>query len=164
MKELVYNYENISDNDIDKIIIRVKAIIINEKNEILLGREDITYQVPGGHLEENETMEQCLIREISEETGIVIDSVMSKPFFKISYYTKNIKYEIYYYNINIDNNTKIYNTKLTIDEKTNNYRIEFIPINKVVSFLESTISNISDKNDIIVRDMIIVLNEYLKNK
>ena len=54
-------------------------LVIREKNgikEILLSRkytkkgEPGSYTVPGGKQEENESLEQCAIRELSEETGL----------------------------------------------------------------------------------------------
>ena len=72
MKETIYNYDYLKDEDITEVVIRTKALIINNKN-IILGNENNIYQFPGGHLEENETFEECLKREVLEETGIEID-------------------------------------------------------------------------------------------
>ena len=54
----------------DEVVTRTKGLIINSNNEITLGYFHKTYQFPGGHLENNETLEECLLREIEEETGI----------------------------------------------------------------------------------------------
>ena len=72
MKETIYNYDYLKDEDITEVVIRTKALIINSKN-IILGNENNIYQFPGGHLEENETFEKCLKRAVLEETGIEID-------------------------------------------------------------------------------------------
>ena len=57
MKETIYNYDYLKDEDITEVVIRTKALIINNKN-IILGNENNIYQFPGGHLEENETFEE----------------------------------------------------------------------------------------------------------
>lgn len=58
-----------------KLIVAAYLILI-EDNKILLqrrqntGYEDGNYSLPAGHLEENESVTDCLIREIKEETDL----------------------------------------------------------------------------------------------
>jgi 8-oxo-dGTP diphosphatase len=55
-------------------------IFVNNKRQVLLflrdNKPDIpypdTWDVPGGHVEEEETPEQCIVREMREEMGIVL--------------------------------------------------------------------------------------------
>ena len=89
MKEIFLNTNNLSKEEIDEEVIRVKSLIINSKNELLLGYSYNTYQFPGGHLEENEDINTCLKREIKEETGMDISLDDLKPFMMIKYYSKN---------------------------------------------------------------------------
>jgi len=63
VKEIIYNYDLLSDDDISKVVLRSKALIIN-KNNIFIGNADNTLQFSGGHLEENESFEECLKREV----------------------------------------------------------------------------------------------------
>ena len=89
MKEIVHNRDNLTMNDIDDQVYRSRGIIVNSKNEILLGKCCGVYQFPGGHLENNETMLECLRREVLEETGIDIGEYSEEPFFRIRYFTKD---------------------------------------------------------------------------
>lgn len=41
-------------------------LLINAKNEVLLGFYHNTFQFPGGHQESGETLIYCVIREIIE--------------------------------------------------------------------------------------------------
>ncbi len=55
----------------------IGIILFNSKNEILLGKRinshgESTYGNPGGHLEFGETFEECIIREVLEETNLII--------------------------------------------------------------------------------------------
>jgi len=68
-----------------KIKLGCGALIINEKNEILLIKrgsraktERGVWSRPGGGVEENETVEEALRREIKEELGIEIEIL--EPF------------------------------------------------------------------------------------
>jgi 8-oxo-dGTP diphosphatase len=53
--------------------IAVKALIRNERSKyLLLYRTEGLVDIPGGRLRPNETFEQCLKREVKEETGLSI--------------------------------------------------------------------------------------------
>ncbi len=58
----------------------IGIILFNSKNEILLGKRisshgESTYGNPGGHLEFGETFEECIIREVLEETNLIIKNL-----------------------------------------------------------------------------------------
>ena len=169
MKTIVYNHDNLTEKDIDEVVIRVKALIINSKNEILLGYCHKTYQFPGGHIEENESLEEALKREVKEETGIEIKKENITPFEKITYYSynyrntsKNRKNEIYYYNIKTDEPVNMNNANLDDWEKEGNYIVKTIPITEIEQVLVNSIPD-NPINKIIVEEMLEVINEYKKN-
>ena len=62
MKELILNEDKLKDKEIDDYVTRVKAIIVNDKKELLLGFSYNDYQFPGGHLEKEEEPVKGLIR------------------------------------------------------------------------------------------------------
>lgn len=167
MKETIYNYDYLNNVDITEVVIRTKALIINNKN-ILLGNEDNIYQFPGGHLEDNETFEECLKREVLEETGIEIDdSEIKRPFMKVTYLNKdwpeigkNRKSEIYYYLIETNKNPDMSKVKYIEHEKQGNFKIESIPLSESIDIIENNISK-NKKNKAIAPDMIMAITEYL---
>ena len=121
MKEIIYNYDNLKDSDIDEISIRARGLIINSNNEILMCYSNglTHYEYPGGHLEENETLLDGLKREVEEETGIIIDETEITPLMSIKYYCKNYHNtgknrlaEIHYFVINTDKLYDLSKTKL----------------------------------------------------
>lgn len=76
---MIYRTALSSDNI--KLIPRVGigVLIFNSKNQILLGRRKSShgrgdYGPPGGHLEFGETLEDCAIREVKEETNLTIEN------------------------------------------------------------------------------------------
>lgn len=168
MKEIIYNYDYLSEEDITEVVVRIKVLLINNRN-ILLGNERSIYQFPGGHLEEGETFEECLKREIKEETGIDIENnEIEKPFMKVSYFNKdyptkgvNRKSEIYYYAIKTSKTPNLDKVNYTENEKEGNFKLESIPLNKVINILKDNIPN-NEKNKVITPDMIMAIEEYLK--
>ncbi len=168
MKEIIYNYDYLKDEDITETVIRMKALIINNKN-IILGNENNIYQFPGGHLEDNETFEECLKREVLEETGIEIDNnEIKRPFMKVTYLNKdwpeigkNRKAEIYYYLIETVKIPDMSKVNYTEHEKQGNFKIESIPLSESIKIIEVNIPK-NEKNKVIAPDMIMAISEYLR--
>ncbi len=56
----------------------IGVIIKNPEGQILIGKRKGShspyYSIPGGHLEMGETFEQAAIKEVQEETGLIISS------------------------------------------------------------------------------------------
>ena len=164
MKEIIYNYDYLNEEDITEVSIRVKALIINSTKEILLGKSDISYQFPGGHLEDNENLIEALKREVLEETGIEIsDEEIDRPFYKVTHLNKdypvkgiNRKSEIYYYVVKTDKEVDLSKVKLTKNEVKNNYRLEKIPLLSSIGVISK-----NDNDKVIERDLIDAIEEYL---
>lgn len=168
MKEILYNYDNLKLEDIDEVVTRTKGLIINSNNEIILGYSHKTYQFPGGHLEDGESLEECLLREITEETGMEIKDAKLKPFEKITFYNKNYrgsgknrKNDIYYYIINTDAKFDMNNLKLTDCEKDGNFTLKTFPIDNIEQVLIDSIPD-NPINEVIVEEMLDVIKEYKK--
>ena len=90
-----------------------RAVIIKD-GRILLSYETVTDQwmLPGGGLEENETEEQCVIRELSEETGYIIKP--SQCVLEIDEYYEDCKWVNRYFSGEITGSTE---RRLTEGEK-----------------------------------------------
>ena len=167
MKETIYNYDYLNEEDITDVSTRVKALIINSDKEILLGKSDISYQFPGGHLEDNESLIEALKREVLEETWIGLsDEEIGRTFYKVTYLNKdypvkgtNRKSEIYYYVVNTNKEVDLSKVKLTENETKNNYRVEKKPL-----LLSVDIISKNDNDKVIERDMIDAIEEYLYQK
>ena len=61
------------------------AVMVIKDNQVLLGRRKNahgsgTWAFPGGHLEFNESIEDCAGREVFEETGIQIKNLRYGPY------------------------------------------------------------------------------------
>ncbi len=168
MKKIIYNEDNLKYNEINNVIKRAKAIIINSKNEILLAYSHKNYFFVGGHVEKNETDKECLIREICEETGILLNDIKLNLFFVVEYLcknypeeTNNTNYITNYYILNFDLIPDLNKTLLSKDEKEGNFELKWIPKSKILKVLNDSLKECTKIN--VVRDTISVIEEYLNN-
>lgn len=146
-----------------RVVNRVKGLLINKNNEIMLCLCDNQYQFPGGHVDGDESFEYALKRELKEETGIDIDTKNMKPFYEIHCNSNEYESNIYYYLINCNVEVDYNNTNYTKEEKLGNFEIKYVSLERVDELLERNI-NKHPKNKYIVSEMLKVLNEYRRIK
>lgn len=167
MKEFVINDDNLKEEDIEMKVIRVKALILNSKGNILLVFNNNTYQFPGGHVDDGEEIDECMRREIKEEIGIDVE-IKEEPFLCIETFDNNyfgtgkkVLNTIYYYKIVTDLEPDLSKTKYDELELQTEFNLFYVDFKKLEEFLISRI----DSNEIdpkIAREMIHVVKEYNK--
>lgn len=167
MKTILYNYDNLKEEQINRIVRRAKILIVNENDEILFAHSNNNYFFVGGRVEENETFDEAIVRETKEETGINIPLEKRNPFFTITYMNKdypdkgiNTKSIANYYLIKCDIKPDLSKVSLTDEEKVGNFKLVYIEKEKVLEKLTNSSENCSNKN--VVKDTIEVVKEYLK--
>jgi 8-oxo-dGTP diphosphatase len=79
----------ITDSHELKFIVAVSTLLIKDKKIFLLRRyntgwEDGKYNLPGGHLNGNETAREAAAREVLEETGVKV-KIDDLHFFNASH-------------------------------------------------------------------------------
>ena len=163
MQEIIYNNDNLKDNELDETVTRVKAVIINDKDEILLGKCHNTYQFPGGHLHPEEDLTIGLICEVKEETGIELTNIQS-PFALIKGYCRNYRSTeknrlnlIYYYFFHKNYLPDKSKTNLDEYEKLGNYESVYIPLNHLEDTLNTNI-NLEPINPIMYEEMLKIVS------
>lgn len=164
MHTIIYNEHNLKDEDITLKSTRVKFFILNSSNEFMAVSSNGGIQLPGGHLETNEEIIDACVREIREETGIVLKkNEIPKPFFNVKYYRENFHntnenklVEIYYFAINSNKRYNNQNISLTDHEKSIDFKIISIPLNK----FEQTILDVKNNADKEINK--VIANEILE--
>ena len=87
------------------------GVLIIKDNCILLGKRKVEvgngmYALPGGSLEEGESLEECAIREVKEETNLTLDSVE-----KIGQESDAENYLCHYFKAYLDNDSELENVE-----------------------------------------------------
>ena len=167
MRKLIINKSGLKEKDITEVVKRVKVMLINSNNAVLLAYSHNEYQFPGGHVEEGEELLDTVIREVKEETGIELVIKDIEPFqCSIGYWKdwpeegKNRKTEIYYYVIPCNAMPDIEHLNLTENEKEGNFTLKYIPLNLVVDEIEKNALAYGDKHGI-AKEMVEVLKGYI---
>lgn len=151
MKTEIFNENNLTINEIDETVTRVKVFLVNNENKVIIANANGCYQLPGGHIEENEEIVPGVKREIQEETGIVLDdSEIPTPFYERQTLKRNHRNsgknrlsKIIYFYIKTNKAPNLTNINLTEHEKENNFYVDLIPFNKVETILQNVMQDVN---------------------
>jgi 8-oxo-dGTP pyrophosphatase MutT (NUDIX family) len=165
MKEIIFNDHQLTDDDMEDKVVRVKGLILNSKGKILLAHNNHTYQFPGGHVDGDETNDECMLREIKEETGIDV-KITEPPFLCIKTYDNNyfgtgkkVLNTIFYYRFMTDDTPNYQETHYDELELATDFNLFYVVFADLENFLKKSIEDdMIDPN--IGREMIHVVEIY----
>ena len=149
MKKILYNKDNLKEEEINKLVRRAKMLIINSSDEMLFAHSKNNYFFVGGRVEEDENFDEGVVREILEETGIHIPLEKREPFFNITYMNKdypsdgvNTKSVANYYLIKCDTKPDLSKVSLTDEERVSNFKLVYIKKDKVIEELNKSLETL----------------------
>jgi ADP-ribose pyrophosphatase YjhB (NUDIX family)/quercetin dioxygenase-like cupin family protein len=127
-------------------IVPAAAIIENDKLLLIRRVDNDMWSLPGGTLEFGESLEDCIVREVKEETGldIKIDSIQniySNPNILIEYANGEVRQEF----TTVYNATKI-GGELKIDNESKD--IKWVPLKDVMKL------NMAESQEIRIQDIV----------
>jgi len=126
---------NLSEVLVNELSFRpsVYGVIINE-GKILLSRQWDGYDFPGGKIELGETIEEALIREVKEETGLEVNVgkivACENSFFKLAKDGKPVQSILIYYLCSVTGG-KISNDYLSENEKNYANTAEWMELSQI---------------------------------
>lgn len=174
MKQIDFNETKLTDTEIDKVVRKVRALVINNKTkQMLLVHYAGLYMLPGGSIDNGETEVEALRRELLEEAGIEVESHQTVPYLLINSYDRNYfdrksgninrltqtTFFVVSTNQNIDETKK----KLTESEKEKNHTIKYMNLS-VARYLIETNPTDNPKRKQFDREILTALNEYTRMK
>ena len=79
-------------DEIDEVVLRVKAFIVSSKNNMIIGHDNEGYKLLEVSVGADEDIKGALKNGIYLETGIALDGRdQLEPFYEVRYYNKNYK-------------------------------------------------------------------------
>ncbi len=118
-------------------ITQVYGIVFNDKNEILVCREseDASWQIPGGHPENNETIEQTLERELIEEVDAEIENIKILGAQKVTFPDDSDKNKAIY-QMRCIANLKRLNSQTPDPANGHTWERKLVPANQVTQYVK----------------------------
>lgn len=156
MIETIIQYAKIYSDPPERIRPSARGIIIKD-NKILLSHELNTgvYMTPGGGLEEGETLQECCVRELREETGYEVIPI--KPFVTVNEYSFETLYISNYFICEIKGEAKQSLTKIEIEH---GITPEWVDINDAIRIFSVYDTKPQDIRSLYLREFT-VLNKFL---
>lgn len=154
----------------DKVVNKVRAVILNKEGKALLVKYAGLYMLPGGRVDSGEQPLEALKREILEESGIEIDISDAQEFLQIDSYSKKYYSREHNELINRITHTKIYfvetnqdineqKKKLTQSEIEENHKISFENLS-VIPYLVQMNKTDNNKKIEFDREILTILKEF----
>lgn len=140
-----------------KTYVSCRAVTVKD-DRILLSHESETgfYMSPGGGLEENETAEECVKRELREEAGYIVDVI--SPFVTVNEYCYDTLYISRYFLCEVRDTCE---RQLTETEKAKGMVPAWLTIDEAKAVFATYAQHTPDKESLYRRELTI-LNEYTK--
>lgn len=136
-----------------------RALIVSD-GKILLSHESETgfYMSPGGSLEDGETSEECVVREVMEETGFQVKVV--QPFVTVNEYCYDILYISRYFICEITGKGE---QSLTETEIFKGMVPKWVDINDALRIFGTYAQQTPDKESLYLRELT-VINRYMQTE
>lgn len=174
MKRIILNEGNLRDEEIEFKRYKARALIIDDNNVVTLCNYRDVYMLPGGKIDSGENTEEGLLRELEEELGLVfncndleelVSVVNIAPNYPVGDSDKYANRACYtdYYVIRTNRKIDKEKVKLTDREKKHNFRIEYIPMDRIIEVIENN-EHYSFRNKYFVKELLAVLSVYLKKE
>ncbi len=144
MEIVSINESNLIDSELAIINNKVRGILVTD-DKVLVANYGGIMLFPGGKVDKGENLEEALVRELLEETGIKYDINEFRKLLILKYYQRNYhdrdnnvvnRLITTYYYIGKFKGIDLNNTKRTESEKKDNFYLELVEIKEILELLK----------------------------
>lgn len=163
----LFNSENLSESELNNLPKRTttRAVILNEQGKIaLLYSNKFNYhEIPGGAVDEGETLQQGMIRECLEETGCNVEAIKElgliqglRPYN--NHYQLNSSYGYFVKKVG-----DIQENNFDTDEIEENFELVWVTLEKAIELFEALPTTDNNFRNYIKQRGLLFLNEVRKH-
>ena len=149
MSTIIINENMLFDSDVEVKSNKVRAILVNG-HKLLIANYGGVYLLPGGSIEDKETNEQAILRELREELGIYYLKEELEELFTLKYYQKEYPLRhndkknrllITHFYIGNYKGINSYNLNRTAKEISDGFNLQLVNIDDIDSLIKETSYN-----------------------
>lgn len=166
--ELFINEENLKLDEVQEFSTKVRALLFDEYNRILIANYGNVILLPGGKVDKGEENFTAIVRELSEELGEIYSSEELDYFMTLNYFQKdypkrdgtlqNRLVQTHYF-IGKYKEIKNNRQKLTEKEKKDNFKLELVLLNELENIILNN-KNDNPRNIYFQRELLMILDNY----
>lgn len=168
--ELVINHDNLQFDEVKELTSKARAILVDENNRILVANYGNVILLPGGKVDEGETLSEAITRELSEELGQDYSANELDFFLTLNYYQKNYpkrdgtfqnRLVQTHYFVGSYKGIKKESQKLTEKEQKGNFRLELVLLEELENIILNNKNN-NPRNIYFQQELLNILASYKK--
>ena len=165
--ELIINENNLNINEIREFSIKVRAILVNDNNQILIANYGNVILLPGGKVDDGENILEAISRELSEEIGqnyknelelFAVLNYYQKDYPKIDGTFQNRLVQTYYF-VGPCKKVNKEVQKLTEKEQKSNFRLELVSLEDLENMILNNKNN-NPRNIYFQKELLSILSSY----
>ena len=166
--KLIINENNLSVTDVNDFSVKVRAILLNENNQILIANYGNVILLPGGKVDTGETTDMAIARELYEELGQVYTEEEIDFFGTLNYYQKNYpkrdgtfvnRLVQTHYFVGEYKDFDLNSQRLTEKEKNDKFKLELVFLNDLEEIILKN-KNDNPRNIYFQKELLTILEAY----